>query len=280
MSIFDLRRKHGEVYASELPDGTVIPWKPLSFGDFIYYTRLESEGRIPSDVLEDEIFRKCVVDTIYIDSISELRAGTVSTVAAQILSYSGTTEAEEFNVYLSQKRSEINNVLDRFVIIICRWFPAYKPEDVYSMNFDTMLGRLAQAESLMMELNPDAQPFELVTEEAPERPQQVQSKGDELHHGGEKYVIVNIGEADNPLLKIDPTLKDRKSKDDAPTSKALQKRINFKGLHNDAVDTSQFMTNWEIFDRPLTEKKMLDELVISHPELIKGLYEERQKKKE
>lgn len=172
------RELYGHVFVTTFPDGTSIPWKPLSLGEVKKYNSLFAEGRIPAFILEEEIFSKCVVDKTAVQNLGHLKAGVIPTVVYGILAQSDPPDPESFNNLLAHKRASIaSNVLDGFVMMVCRAFPAYKPEDVYAMDYITLVERLALAEPILMGMGVIEEPISLVRhgEEQPppekERPQ-------------------------------------------------------------------------------------------------------------
>lgn len=161
-----LRRQYGEVFVTELPSGQIVPWRPLSTGEYIHYNRLLRMGVPPPAAVEDEIFIKCVQDKVLVNSIDKLKAGIVSSIVACIISYSGPQGADELNYMLNLKRAEINDAIHEIVGIICQAFPAYKPEEVYEMDYDTIMQRAALAESKLLRTGILQEPMEF---QAPQR---------------------------------------------------------------------------------------------------------------
>jgi hypothetical protein len=149
-SLLELREQHGNVFVSNLPDGQSIPWKPLTLGDYIQYDRLIKVGLYPAAYIENEIFKKCVLDPVLVDNIDQLRAGVVSTVSTAILSYSGPQSIDELTTLLNINRNEANQALHQLVSTVCQAFPAYKPEDVYDLEYNIFMLRVAQAEEKLM----------------------------------------------------------------------------------------------------------------------------------
>ena len=144
-----LRDKYGDVFVSTFDD-IDIPWKALSIRDYIKYQADITSSLIPLHIIEEEIFRKCVVDLKIVYNLN-LKAGVVPTVAAQILQFSGPTTPEEFNQELELARAIVNNhPLHEAVTQICRVFSGYSPEEVYSLPYPEMMIRLAQAESVLL----------------------------------------------------------------------------------------------------------------------------------
>jgi len=153
--LFEVRKEHGGVYVTVFEDGLLVPWKPLSLGDYIKYTQDSNRGLIPHAQLEDEIFVKCVQDDSVLRQMSFMKAGIIATVVSNIWQFSGPTGVNEFNDDLEAARhillTDGVRALHELVQIITIAFP-YKPEEVYEMPYETFLFRLAQSEKKLLEL--------------------------------------------------------------------------------------------------------------------------------
>ncbi len=163
-TIHDLREQHGEVYVCETSDGLVIPWKPLSIGDFFEYERLFSIGTYSSSILEDEIFRKCVTDPALVKGIDRLKAGTVTTVVAAIMQHSGPSGPDETKQVMDISRNRAQQIHHKMVTLICQAFP-YKPDELYNLDFNTFMLRLAQAEDKLISTGQFKEPLRIGTVE-------------------------------------------------------------------------------------------------------------------
>lgn len=172
-SIHDFREQYGDVYITEAPDGLVVPWRPLSIGEYFEYEIKFGQGIIAPAVLEDEIFRKCVADEVIVNGLDRLKAGTVTTVVATIMQHSGPVSANDIENALESARHQANQVIHKMVTLICRAFPGYKPEDLYTLNYDTFMLRLAQAEDKLIQNGSLSEPLSL-TNQAPEQPTKAQ----------------------------------------------------------------------------------------------------------
>lgn len=169
-----LRSEQGEGYYTVINDDIIIPWKPLSIGDFIKYEILFQEGSVIQSVLEDEIFHKCVTDNNYIKDINFLPAGIISIVVQNIFEYSGPPSTDVFNNYLDINRELASTSFHSMVPIIVRAFPAYKLEEIYEMPYEIFMLRLAQAESLLLRFGVIKDPLYL--KDPNEQPKKKQSK--------------------------------------------------------------------------------------------------------
>jgi hypothetical protein len=172
--LLQLRERYGEVYVLILPSGQHIPCRPLSVGDYLKYDNLFREGRIPSAYLENEIFRKCVLDNSYIIRIYDLNAGIVSTVATLIMQISAPATLEGLDQHLAKARHEANATLHDLVSYVCQAFPAYKPEDLYDMPFDIFMFRVGMAERKLLNSGMVKEPLSVIdySKEQPNKRQQ------------------------------------------------------------------------------------------------------------
>ncbi len=168
----DLREIYGSVFVTEAPDGMIIPWKPLSLGDFLEYDSQFKHGITEHSVLENEIFCKCVTDSILVRNIHLQKAGTISLVVRSIMEHSGPTTINEMNNIMNHYRDIANQPIHQLVTVICRAFPGYTPDDIYQMDFHKMALRLAQAENKLITLGLMTEPIQILPPGAEEQVQQ------------------------------------------------------------------------------------------------------------
>lgn len=153
------RKVYGDVYATFFDDGTIVPWKPLSIKDYIDYDVLLQSGKYVNAYIEDEIFCKCVLDKVLVNNIDDLKAGIVGAVSQSILEYSGPASSEELDNFLNIKRNESTNILHQIVSWICLGFPAYTPDDLYDMEYQDLMLRLALSEEKLLRSGVITEPF-------------------------------------------------------------------------------------------------------------------------
>lgn len=170
--LFSIRKKHGAVYVTAFEDGQLVPWHPLSIGDYIKYNRDYNRGLIPSSIIEDEIYRKCVVDPVYLSQMPFLNAGVISVVVMNIWQYSGPVGIQEFNSDLQIARNVMfgdgTRAIQELIQLITMAFP-YKPEEVEAMDYETFMLRLVQSEKKLLELGIIKESIEMkdLTEQKP-----------------------------------------------------------------------------------------------------------------
>lgn len=174
-----LREEYGDVFVTQLPSGQTIPWRPLSMGEFIEYQDSLRAGVHPVAYLENEIFKKCVLDKAIIQGFKQLKAGIISTVVANIISESGPTTVDELNQVLNFNRNAAGKVLNDLVIFVCQAFPAYKPEDVYAMDYPTLMLRVAMSERKMLQTGFITEPLHFENPEIKQQ-QQVQTEEERI----------------------------------------------------------------------------------------------------
>lgn len=145
-----LREKHGSVFATQLPDGRVVPWKPLSVGEFLEFDATFRRGVYSSAYLEHEIFDKCVLDEYLKTNKDEQKAGTISLIVSHIMMVSGPSSLEEIGNMLALKRLEASGIIYQLAGVIIQAFPGYTMEDILSMDYQTLMLRVAQAEDKLV----------------------------------------------------------------------------------------------------------------------------------
>lgn len=244
-----LRNEYGRVYITYINDNLIVPWKSLSIEDFFEYDFLFKQGLVVPSVLEDEIFKKCVVASEVKNNIENLPAGTVSTVVSNIIQASGPLSIDDFNSTLDSSRGKAQEPLHNLVALIARAFPGYKPEDVYNLPYETFMLRLAQAENLLMREGIVKEPISLVDENS--------KKKKKRRPDVQPDQLKNLWEKQQPVKQPPPTppspkpIKDetffRKVDLDKPTFLTDSGTvIKNKGIINDRVSIEQAVGSEEL----------------------------------
>ena len=166
----NVRAQHGGVYITEFPDGIVVPWKPLPIGEFLKYDADLSRCVIPPASLEDEVFRKCVLDDDLLQHrMNELPAGVITTVVHNIWEYSGPETPQQLQSDFEEARNILqgsrSSIIHECAYMIATGF-SYTLEQVYAMDYETFLLRLAQAEAKMLTMRIITAPLTLNIGEA------------------------------------------------------------------------------------------------------------------
>ena len=234
-----LRELYGSnTFVTVLPDNQVVPWKLLSLGDYLKYDHSLQTGEYPEAYLENEIFKKCVLNPILVQEIDNLNAGIVHTVAQHIVSKSAPKTLEEMIAYLNLARIEANQFLHTLVNFVCVGFPAYKPEDLYQMDIDTFMLRVAQSERKQLETGLLKEP--LNCDQTP----QTQVK---------EHTKTRLSQKVPEPPKENLAQKYREQKNSGTSRTVITQR--------DIKEIETALTGHELFDRDLLSKRMLADSV-------------------
>lgn len=173
-----LRQEYGDVFATQLPTGQTIPWRPLTAGEFLEYNVMFQAGQYPVAYIENEIFRKCVLDGAFVRSINKQKAGVIQTVVSCIMAFSGPQNVNDLNQHLNMARHMTSDAMHDLVSFVCQAFPSYKPEEVYAMDYKTLMLRAAQGERKMLGAGFIQEPlsFEAVNESAEDQAAAVEER--------------------------------------------------------------------------------------------------------
>jgi hypothetical protein len=171
-----LRHKYGAraTFVTILPDGLEVPWHALTIGEYLQNVRkLE-----PPEDIEDKVFATGVTSEYLVNNIHEIKAGTIGTIAGNIISASAPSSPEELNLIFNYFRQAINaNVLNQLIILICRAFPGYTPKILSEMMLEEFMYNAALAEAKLLESGIITEPLQLITS-APEPQQPAPPKSD------------------------------------------------------------------------------------------------------
>lgn len=158
LEIAELKRQHPVVYCTEM-EGLRVLFRPLTKNEYYSYLQISISGLVVPGKLEDHIFREIVLDPATIDMMMTLPAGVISAIVGVAYRLSGnplSTEEEvlRFNDDIARVREEFqSNAYDQFTTVICRAFPAYKPEEIEHLPYAQFLKLLVMAEGAL-ELDP------------------------------------------------------------------------------------------------------------------------------
>ena len=165
MHPFQAKTQGNRVYRITFPKGEVVTFQPLSWRDFRTFQEAILKNTFAQDVIENMIFEQCVFEDHVKESVSDMPAGLVSTVVNTILNLSGPGEPENFNATMDLFRQQMDGLEDQIIMIVCKAFPSYTPDDIDKMPWPILSRRLAQAERILMSRNPPelAEPIRLLT---------------------------------------------------------------------------------------------------------------------
>lgn len=145
---FELYGKYKNLYLFNSGRGSVL-FKSLSYEDCETAKRICNNYPALAPVVEDDIWKECVIESTLSGTVDTLNAGIVSTIVRLILGFSNPTSLKDIDFEITKIRDESQNIREDMIIKICQAFPAYKPEDVEAMEWKTQLKRLVQAEKIL-----------------------------------------------------------------------------------------------------------------------------------
>lgn len=166
------------VFTSEDPYNQVheefIIWKPLTWSQYnAFRDVLETTSGKALNNVQDLIFEMCVVESSFDINRKDLEldaemimtdeefleikqaarntlgAGIIPTVAKLIFKHSGFSTEVQFKEARDNARGRVSNLENVIVATVCKAFPAYKPEEVYDLPWETVILRVAQAELIL-----------------------------------------------------------------------------------------------------------------------------------
>jgi len=229
-SLLLLRGQHGDAYVATLSDGMQVAYRLLSLDEYLKYERLIETDVYPPAFLEDEIFDKCVTDQILVSRRNTLKAGVVTTVATLIFSQSGPQSLNHFNYDLNVKRIEASSVINEMVSIICQAFPAYKPDDLYQMDYSIFMLRAAQAERHLLRIGALTEPLSITSpEDIPTVPETKKPPHINMEDAPQKWKEKTVPKPTKPVQKPNTTKTIIKKED--------MKGQTFSGSAWDKIDT-------------------------------------------
>jgi len=150
MDLLEAKKKHDNLYKVVFADNTIVLFRLLSWKEYEYFHYMYGQNLI--DQQDESLFDQCVLDIKHNPDRDKLRAGVVHTVTNIILSLSGPKSIENWQEALeSARKDSVPTLLSQIEMVICRAFPAYKPDDIWNMGWPMIINRLAQAEQLLLQ---------------------------------------------------------------------------------------------------------------------------------
>jgi hypothetical protein len=159
MDLLKAKAEYGDLYRVVFEDNTTVVFRLLSFKEYEHYYSLYFQGLIGSHDIS--IFEKCKVQIIQ-GKEEELKAGIIYTITNIILRLSGPSSIEDWATQLKESRNQLQNIKAQVEMIICKAFPAYRPEDIWDMKWDQIVHRLAQAEAILLQTGILKEPIKVI----------------------------------------------------------------------------------------------------------------------
>jgi hypothetical protein len=272
----ELRRTFGKSYCSVFPEGLTVPWKPLSLKDYLSYSDDTARGLYPIELIEDEIFAKCVQDESLVRQAAFQKAGVVQVVVSHIWQVSGPIGSDGFNADLDTAREMLNPVssqsLYHSLVNLITTAYSYLPEQVYEMDYKTLLIRAAMAESKLINLGILTEPIQAYdpTQQPQKRPRPNLKA---MYEQQQRMQESEVG----PTMPMEDITKYDSEKwwDESPVGEVSPTHgIDFR---TEAMEQNMFgMSGHEKADAPIAQAEMIENAQHIYKDLLARL--DRQKK--
>lgn len=267
-------------YITTFPD-FVVPWKLLPIVSYLAYDLEVKSGAQLFTTLEDEIFRKCVLDPVIVSQVDHIPAGIVSTVVHNIWETSAPSTEDDFVASLEHARNIVHAPPASIFYEAANWimvaFPSYTPESVMDMDHQTLMLRLAQAEKKLMALGVIQEPFTFTSPEVPKGPaprpsrEKVDLKAlwDSAHNPAKK----------GPAQPAEPIPSGPRMKDLEGAGKWWKKSPVLEAPRKEAIDfkaeakEAQLFgsQNWDNVDEVIKKEKMIKDARVIYKDLLAEL---------
>lgn len=274
----EVRRKYGDTFITVFPNGFTVPWKPLTLSDFLYYTKAIDRTPVPAAFLEDEIFKKCVLDQSLVRQIDYLKAGIIGAVTQNIIEHSGPIGVDSLNSDLEMARNDLEKggyaVLHELVRTITTAFP-YTPDQVYEMQYDVFLNRFALAESKLIQLGVYKEPIKIIDKKQTPNPKRERIDAKKLYDMQQKQKRAPEPAIEKDLANLEGTGKWWKTSPMLEVPQSQKEHIDFKREQKEAELFG--MSGWEQIDQEILKDKMVKEAQIIYKDALKALAKNKKK---
>jgi len=138
-----LKEKHPHVYAVKTAGG-IFAVRPLVWNEFLL-----AQEKVQREVLPELFIVKSAL--LWPEEIpGDAPAGIISTLAASILDISGFQNPVALDAAMAMADYELaTDPSYTMIMLICKAFPAYKPEDLFNMPFLDLVQRFKMAEKML-----------------------------------------------------------------------------------------------------------------------------------
>ena len=138
-----LKREHNHVYAIGT-EGGIFALRPLTWNEYKFIKEKVAVELLPEALIVETTL-------VWPDAIPEdAPAGVIPTLALAALTISGFGNSDAIEAAFAYAEYQIETDPEHFMImIICKAFPAYKPEELYDLQFLDLVIRFKQAQNML-----------------------------------------------------------------------------------------------------------------------------------
>ena len=145
--LYQLKKKHGSIFSVNLKDQQVI-FRELTFDEYDKILEYKNLEEISSFDSEDLIINSAVVYPENF-SIEKIQPGLISSLAQQIMDFSGFYSAGLAKGILETKRQKANEVRGLMKAFVLATITKYSPEDLDTMTFSQLAELVALSEKII-----------------------------------------------------------------------------------------------------------------------------------
>jgi len=161
MDLLEARKQHEDLHQVIFSDHTIVIFRLLSWKEYGYYFNQYNQPE--AEKCDEAVFEQCVLEVRNNTNRDKLRAGVVHTITNIILSLSGPKSLENWQEALElARKNSVPTLTSQIEMVICRAFPAYKPDDIWDMGWPMIMNRLAQAEQLLLQTKQIDKPLKFI----------------------------------------------------------------------------------------------------------------------
>jgi hypothetical protein len=145
--LYAIKKKYGSVFAVNIK-GQEVVFRELTFNEYdkvVEYKNSEDKSSVDA---EDFIISSAVVYPDKFD-INKLPAGTISSLAQEIIDFSGFYSPSLAKQILENKRQNANEVRSLMKAFVLATISSYSPEDLDEMTFSQLAERVALSEKII-----------------------------------------------------------------------------------------------------------------------------------
>lgn len=145
--LYELKKKYGSVFTTSIKN-TEIVFRELTFSEFDKIAEYQNSEDYSSVDTEDIIIECAVVypDNFNIDKIPP---GMVTSLAKQIIDFSGFYSAKLAKYILEEKRDHANQVRSLMKAFVLATITSYSPEQLDDMTFSQLAEKVALSEKII-----------------------------------------------------------------------------------------------------------------------------------
>lgn len=145
--LYSIKKKYGSVFSVNIK-GQEIVFRELTFNEYDKVVEYKNSENSSSTDAEDLIISSAVV---YPENFNfqKLPPGTISSLAQEIIDFSGFYSPSLAKQILLSKRESANEVRSLMKAFVLATITSYKPEDLDDMTFSQLAERVALSEKIL-----------------------------------------------------------------------------------------------------------------------------------